>query len=589
MSFRIRNFEVFLTYPQGLPGPAGENGDRYMTLTTTMFSPIPTSSTVSTTATVSKDLAYTPGNSVLVADNSNPLVNNFEARVVAYDSSTGEITVDTITNFNGSFAAVSVAGVNLDAIDGPQGPTGATGVQGIQGVTGPQGLQGSTGATGLQGIQGATGLQGIQGSTGATGLQGIQGATGATGLQGIQGATGATGLQGIQGATGATGLQGIQGATGPTGADSNVTGPTGPAGAVTGSTAYGEFNDRETPSSTLSLTVSGGFSTWTTGTAGVSRQVTLTTSPNTFTIIEDGDYKLSCSFSVSSLSANTVISAAIFVDGVIVSNSRVERSFQNTNASGAFSISDMRTMTAGEAVTLRFATDNDTTMTINNISFNIIKLVGSGVTGATGVQGIQGVTGPTGATGNTGSIGPSSVLSSQRYHTPTISISNERVYFTAVAITPDITSTRPLENVTLYIETIDPSAADPQISVCLCVFDQSSLPVAFNTSTLTALADPVTISESDEGKYLTFSGLGGGSSALTSGQYLYIGLKYHTEDIPSISSSITIGGLSSNSLTSTNLLSEVDTGFRNAPLGNLVDSISVSTGKVSDLPLLWTI
>ncbi len=576
MSFRIRNFEVFLTYPAGIPGPAGESGDKYLTLTSIMFSPTPTALTTSTTATVAKNLAYSPGNSVLVADNSNPLTNNFEARVTSYDADTGEITIDTISNFNGSFSTVTVAGVNLDAIDGPQGPTGSQGIQGEIGATGSTGVQGPQGEIGLTGATGSTGVQGPQGEIGLTGATGVQGATGSTGAD--------SNVTGPQGPTGADST-----VPGPTGADSTVPGPTGPEGAVTGYTAYGEFNDRLSPSSTLLLTTSAGFSEWTTGTAGVSRQVTLTTSPNKFTIIEDGDYKLSCSFSVSSLSANTVISAAIFVDNVIVSNSRVERSFQSTNSSGAFSISDMRTMTAGEAVTLRFATDNDTTMTINNISFNIIKLVGNGATGATGTQGVTGATGATGANGNTGSIGPSSVLSSQRYHTPTISISNERIYFTAVAITPDIISSRSLDSVTVYIESIDLTATDPHISVCLCVLDQSSDPVAFTTSTLTALSDPVPISTTDEGKYLTISGLDGGSPILSSGKYLYIGLKYHTENIPSSQSSITIGGLASNSLISTNLLSEVDTGFRNAPIGNLVDSITVTTGKVSDLPLLWTI
>ena len=512
MSFRIRNFEVFLTYPQGLPGPAGADGDRYLTLTTVMFSPVPTVSTITTTATVSTNLAYSPGNSVLVADNSNPLVNNFEARVISYDSTTGVIVLDTITNFNGSFSGVTVAGVNLDAIDGPQGPTGPTGADStVPGPTGP---------------------------------------------------------------------------TGPTGADSNVTGPTGPAGSVSGSTAYGEINDRLSPSSTLVLTVAGGFSTWSTGVAGVSREMTLSTGPNTFTIIEDGDYKITCSFSVSSLAANTVISAAIFVDGIQVSESRVERSFQNTNASGAFSITDMRAMTAGEVVTLRFATNNNTTMTINNISMNMLKLVGNGVTGATGSTGPQGVTG---ATGVQGAAGPSSVLSSQRYHVPLINISNDSVYFTAIALTPDITSSRAINSITIHIGELDPAATNPSISLCLCVFDQSSGSASFTTSTLAALVDPVVLTAADENTYKTFDISGSGSSALGSGEYLYIGVKYHTEDIPSISSTLSIGGIATNNLQSTNLLTDISSGYRNSPLGNLVDSITVSIGKISDLPFTWAI
>ena len=571
MSFRIRNFEVFLTYPQGLPGPAGADGDRYLTLTTVMFSPVPTVSTITTTATVSTNLAYSPGNSVLVADNSNPLVNNFEARVISYDSTTGVIVLDTITNFNGSFSGVTVAGVNLDAIDGPRGPTGPTGADST--VPGPTGadstVPGPTGPTGADST--------VPGPTGADST--VPGPTGPTGADStVPGPTGPTGADST--------VPGPTGPTGPTGADSNVTGPTGPAGSVSGSTAYGEINDRLSPSSTLVLTVAGGFSTWSTGVAGVSREMTLSTGPNTFTIIEDGDYKITCSFSVSSLAANTVISAAIFVDGIQVSESRVERSFQNTNASGAFSITDMRAMTAGEVVTLRFATNNNTTMTINNISMNMLKLVGNGVTGATGSTGPQGVTG---ATGVQGAAGPSSVLSSQRYHVPLINISNDSVYFTAIALTPDITSSRAINSITIHIGELDPAATNPSISLCLCVFDQSSGSASFTTSTLAALVDPVVLTAADENTYKTFDISGSGSSALGSGEYLYIGVKYHTEDIQSISSTLSIGGIATNNLQSTNLLTDISSGYRNSPLGNLVDSITVSIGKISDLPFTWAI
>jgi len=594
MSFRIRNFEVFLTYPQGLPGPAGADGDRYLTLTTVMFSPVPTVSTITTTATVSTNLAYSPGNSVLVADNSNPLVNNFEARVISYDSTTGVIVLDTITNFNGSFSGVTVAGVNLDAIDGPRGPTGPTGADST--VPGPTGadstVPGPTGPTGADStVPGPTGADStVPGPTGPTGADStVPGPTGPTGADStVPGPTGADST--VPGPTGPTGadstVPGPTGPTGPTGADSNVTGPTGPAGSVSGSTAYGEINDRLSPSSTLVLTVAGGFSTWSTGVAGVSREMTLSTGPNTFTIIEDGDYKITCSFSVSSLAANTVISAAIFVDGIEVSESRVERSFQNTNASGAFSITDMRAMTAGEVVTLRFATNNNTTMTINNISMNMLKLVGNGVTGATGSTGPQGVTG---ATGVQGAAGPSSVLSSQRYHVPLINISNDSVYFTAIALTPDITSSRAINSITIHIGELDPAATNPSISLCLCVFDQSSGSASFTTSTLAALVDPVVLTAADENTYKTFDISGSGSSALGSGEYLYIGVKYHTEDIQSISSTLSIGGIATNNLQSTNLLTDISSGYRNSPLGNLVDSITVSIGKISDLPFTWAI
>ena len=224
----------------GTTGPTGPSGDKYLSSTGIPITLSPVNGGI-LSMIIGSNLAYITGNSVVVVDTTSS--NTFEGRVNIYDSLSGSITIDTITNINGfSSGVTSVFNINLDGIDGPQGiqgiqgPTGEQGIQGLTGPTGPtgeKGIQGPTGEQGIQGIQGPTGPtgeQGIQGPTGPTGEQGIQGPTGPTGEQGIQGIQGPTGEQGIQGPTGEQGIQGIQGPTGPTGEQGiqGIQGPTGP-------------------------------------------------------------------------------------------------------------------------------------------------------------------------------------------------------------------------------------------------------------------------------------------------------------------------------------------------------------------------
>ena len=163
----------------GTTGPTGPSGDKYLSSTGIPITLSPVNGGI-LSLIIGSNLAYITGNSVVVVDTTSS--NTFEGRVNIYDSLSGSITIDTITNINGfSSGVTSVFNINLDGIDGPQG------IQGIQGPTGEQGIQGiqgPTGPTGEKGIQGPTGEQGIQGLTGPTGP------TGPTGEQGIQGPTG---------------------------------------------------------------------------------------------------------------------------------------------------------------------------------------------------------------------------------------------------------------------------------------------------------------------------------------------------------------------------------------------------------------
>ena len=198
------------TGPIGPTGQAGSNGDKYLSVTTRLVTAFPLGTIVNkgnTTTTINSSLAYIPGNSVIVTSSSpnDPLNIKFEATVSSYNSITGDLSLNGISNINGDWTIVTVANINLDGIDGPTGTTGPTGQAGATGATG------TTGPTGQAGVAGSTGPTGPTGTTGPTGATGVAGSTGPTGPTGTTGPTGATGPTGTTGTTGRTG------STGPTG------------------------------------------------------------------------------------------------------------------------------------------------------------------------------------------------------------------------------------------------------------------------------------------------------------------------------------------------------------------------------------
>jgi len=161
----------------GKTGPTGQNGidgDQYATFTTYRtigaisyqpFFPIPVISGA-TVGYVETNLSYTPGQRVVVTDQSNPTVNAFTGYVSSYNISTGSIQIFDISTAyvsQGGSIGTWTAGnvikgfVNLEGTAGPrgfEGPTGPTGPTGIQGSLGPTGPTGCTGPTGVQGNPG---------------------------------------------------------------------------------------------------------------------------------------------------------------------------------------------------------------------------------------------------------------------------------------------------------------------------------------------------------------------------------------------------------------------------------------------------
>jgi hypothetical protein len=153
-----------ITGATGPMGPSGIDGDRYATSSSTCL----TIGTGTFNLTTGTGLAYTPGQSIVIAFNAG---NKMEGTVVSYDPVTGAMVVQ-ITNTTGS-GYYCVWGVYLNGtpgIQGPAGPTGAAGANGAPGIQGPTGPAGTNGAPGIQGPTGPAGTAGITGPVGPTGI-----------------------------------------------------------------------------------------------------------------------------------------------------------------------------------------------------------------------------------------------------------------------------------------------------------------------------------------------------------------------------------------------------------------------------------
>ena len=152
--------------PDGADGPPGADGNKFRTTSTTSLA-----LTINTkTFTVETGLAYSPAQTVVIANNSTRFMSG---TVSDYDSVTGQmvVAVDSVTG-TGTFSNWTV---NLQGIQGPTGPTGTTGATGPIGATGPAGPTGPQGPAGATGATGPAGAQGPAGATGATGANGADG------------------------------------------------------------------------------------------------------------------------------------------------------------------------------------------------------------------------------------------------------------------------------------------------------------------------------------------------------------------------------------------------------------------------------
>ena len=190
---------------------------------------------------------------------------------------------------------------------------------------------------------------------------------------------------GVKGEPGSTGLTGGDGPTGARG-DKGDAGDKGEPGALGGAVAYSEIHDAFVTPSTLNLTTS--FTGWNTGGFGETNNVTNVSgsgpNPDQFEIIETGVYQFVGSFAIQSSVNNSEITAAIFINGVEDTDTTTTRSFGSNNTSGSFTITDLLDLTAGDVVDIRFKSDQALTMTIINISANIVKNSGIGDKGEPG-------------------------------------------------------------------------------------------------------------------------------------------------------------------------------------------------------------
>ncbi len=156
--FTLDYYDVNL---DGTDGPTGSTGAQGATGYSDRFATSTSSITITPTQggsvgpiTVGTNLAYITGNSIVVVDQASS-ANAFEGRIASYNPVTGDLTIDQITNIQGSFGSPATYNINLDGIDGPTGQTGSIGPTGAQGFTGAQGVTGPTGLTGAAGATGA--------------------------------------------------------------------------------------------------------------------------------------------------------------------------------------------------------------------------------------------------------------------------------------------------------------------------------------------------------------------------------------------------------------------------------------------------
>lgn len=154
----------------GPVGATGDDGDLFATeidATATTAFPIPlpgvTGSPVNSQFTVDDNLAYTPGQKVMVV---HDVYNWFKGPVLTYNKTTGIMALEVKESARTyPYDSWNDHKVNLDGAVGKQGPTGFTGSQGFKGNTGSIGPTGAPsnviGPTGSVGNTGPTGVQGV--------------------------------------------------------------------------------------------------------------------------------------------------------------------------------------------------------------------------------------------------------------------------------------------------------------------------------------------------------------------------------------------------------------------------------------------
>ena len=389
----------------GTTGTTGTPGDIYSTTssTTVDLGGITIGATVN--LTVSSGLAYSIGQSVLIA---NSVDNYFNATVSSYSSTTLSVVVVS-KNGTGSLTpwAVNLAGAVGQA--GEVGPRGTTGNTGNPGTTGNTGNPGTTGNTGNHGTTGNTGNPGTTGNTGNPGTTGNTGNPGTTGNTGNPGTTGNTGFgtTGTTGNAGTTGNTGNPGTTGNTGfgttgntGNPGTTGNTGNPG-TTGNTGFGTTGNTGNPGTTGTTGTPGDIYSTTSSTTVDLDAITVGTTVNL--TVSSG---LAYSIGQSVLIANSVSN---YFNATVSSYSSTTLSVVVVTKNGSGSLTPWAVNLAGAVGQAGSAGPRGTTgntgnpgTTGNTGNPGTTGTTGFGTTGNTGNPGTTGNTGNPGTTGNTG-------------------------------------------------------------------------------------------------------------------------------------------------------------------------------------------
>ena len=105
--------------------------------------------------------------------------------------------------------------------------------------------------------------------------------------------------------------------------------------------------------------------------------------PDTLSPDSDGTYQAVATFSISSQSANRLVTGALSENGVILSDTETSQGFTNALDQGSFAITQLLNLSAGDEIGVELKSDNNTTIDITNISFNLTS-IGTGGSGGTG-------------------------------------------------------------------------------------------------------------------------------------------------------------------------------------------------------------
>jgi hypothetical protein len=105
--------------------------------------------------------------------------------------------------------------------------------------------------------------------------------------------------------------------------------------------------------------------------------------PDTLSPDTDGTYQAIVTFSISSQSANKIVTAALSKNGVVDTDTEVSRDFDVASSAGAFAITKLLNLSAGDEIGVEIKSDSNTTIDIDNISFNLTS-IGTGGSGGTG-------------------------------------------------------------------------------------------------------------------------------------------------------------------------------------------------------------